>query len=296
MTNGRPRRRSIFSGLLLILAGALLLYDRFHGGLPIWQFLERWWPLILIIWGLAKLVDHFAARQTGQAAPATITGGEIALVILVLALVATVGTIEWGVRGGNVDVSDWGCFWSRTPYSFSEELPATPVPANARITIRTDRGDITVHAEDAAEIRVSVKKAINASDEGEAKRRAQQVNAVVRHDGDSYEVVTEGAGGQGRVDLEVHVPRQASITAQTPRGDIQLSGIQGNVIAEASRGDIEVRDAGGDVSAQIGANKDVHIVGAKGNVKLTGRASQVEIADVAGDVSIQCDFFGGVLR
>ncbi len=51
----RLRRRSIFSGLLLILLGALFLMHNFHYGFPIWRILERWWPLLFIIWGVSKL-------------------------------------------------------------------------------------------------------------------------------------------------------------------------------------------------------------------------------------------------
>ena len=78
MTNGRLRRRSIFSGLLLIALGTLLLLHNLRGAFPdLLELFHRWWPVLLILWGLAKLYDHLMAQHAGQPAPRTITGGDI---------------------------------------------------------------------------------------------------------------------------------------------------------------------------------------------------------------------------
>lgn len=293
MTNGKPRRRrSVFSGLLLILVGVLLLMQNLRGDMRFLHFLRDWWPLLFILWGLAKLYDNLMARRTGQSPPRTVTGGEIFLVFLI---VAVVGSVYAGKRiPGFIEIDDSGFEWfGSTPYSFNEDIPAKTVAGDARVSIRTDRGDISIHPEETAEIRVLVKKTVHAGDEGDAQKRAKQVNVVVRDAGGGYEVTTENQGGRISVDLEVHVPKRATITAETSRGGIQVSGIQGSVTVETRRGDVEVRDTGGDVSAQV-TNGDVHIVGAKGNVKLSGRGGQVEIADVKGEATVQGEFFGPI--
>ncbi len=291
MTNGRPRRRSIFSGVLLILLGVLLLWHNFRGSFDIWYLLERWWPLLLILWGLAKLYDHLAARRTGETPPRTFTTGEFFLVLLVIALAGTVGGVEWAHKHGDIGDIRWPP-WEQ-PYSFSEDVPAKGVPADARISIRTDRGDISVHPEDAAEIHVVVKKMVGASDEGDARRRAERATLNIVESAGTYEVGTQNQGGDVQVDLEVHVPKQSSITARTPRGGVQIAGVTGSVTASAHRGDIEIRDAGGDVSAQL-ERGDVHIVGARGDVKLSGRGGQIEIADVKGEAVVQGEYYGPI--
>ncbi len=292
MTNGKPRRRSVFSGLLLILVGVVLLMQNLRGDMRFLYLLRDWWPLLFILWGLAKLYDNLMARRTGQSPPRTVTGGEILLVFLIVAVVGSVYANRW--IPGRIEIDDSGFEWfGSTSYSFNEDIPAKAVAADARISIRTDRGDISVHAEDAAEIRVLVKKTVHAGDEGDAQNRAKQVNVVVRDAGGGYEVTTENQGGRISVNLEVHVPKRATITAETSRGAIQVSGIQGSVTVETRRGGIEVRDSGADVSAQTDRG-DVHIVGAKGNVKLSGRGGQVEIVDVKGEAAIQGEFFGPI--
>ena len=92
MSNGIRRRRSIFSGLLLVVIGALFLWHNFQGGFEIWRVIERWWPVVLILWGLAKLYDYWAAKQSGEAPPRTMAGGEVMLVLFVFFLAGTAGT------------------------------------------------------------------------------------------------------------------------------------------------------------------------------------------------------------
>jgi len=290
MANGKPRRRSIFSGLLLILIGGLFLWNNLVGELGIWQLFTRWWPALLILWGLAKLYDHLAAQRTGQAAPSTITGGDIALVLLVVGLAGAAQGVSV-IR--HHDPGDFGWPPWEQPYSFSEELPAKAIPPGSRITIRTERGDISVRPENTPEIRALVKKTLGGSDERDAENRTRQVNVAIAEANGGYEVRTQNQGGQVRVDLEVHVPKQSNLVAQTARGGLQIAGLAGSVIAEAQRGNVEIRDTGGDVSAQM-ERGDVHIVGAQGNVKLSGRGGQVEIADVKGDATLEGEFFGPI--
>lgn len=291
MTNGRPRRRSIFSGLLLILLGLLFLWHNLRGSFAIWDLLERWWPVLFILWGLTKLYDHLTARRTGEVAPRTITVGEVFLVLLVLVLAGVAGGVEWAHKRGDMGDIHWPP-WAQS-YSFSEEVAAKAVPADARVSIRTDRGDITVRPEDAAEVRVVVKKRVSASDEDEAKRRAGQVTVAVTENAGGYEVATQNQGNEVRVDLEVHVPRQASVIARTSRGGVQAAGLAGSVTASAQRGDLDIRNTGGDVSAQL-ERGDAHIVGAQGDVKLSGRGGEIEVADVKGEAIVQGEYYGPI--
>ena len=69
MTEGRHQRRSIFPGLLLIVLGAIFLLHRFDPAFGVGHLIRVYWPLLIILWGVAKLIDHFAAQSTGQSAP-----------------------------------------------------------------------------------------------------------------------------------------------------------------------------------------------------------------------------------
>ena len=57
MARLRPRGSSLFSGLVLILVGVLLLLHNYQG-YNIAHTLGHWWPLMLIFWGTVKLYER----------------------------------------------------------------------------------------------------------------------------------------------------------------------------------------------------------------------------------------------
>jgi DUF4097 and DUF4098 domain-containing protein YvlB len=178
-------------------------------------------------------------------------------------------------------------------YPFNEEVPARAIPADSRINIHTHRGDVVVHPEAAAAIRVLAKKMVSGMSEAEAEKRARHVSVGVTEIPGGYEVRPGGASGHAEVDLEVQVPKQASVTAWTGRGAVQISGLEGNTTVHGEHGDIEIRDAGGDVSVEL-SRGDARIVGAGGNVKLSGRGSRVDVTDVKGQATVEGEFFGPI--
>ena len=97
MSNGalppQPQRSSIFAGVLLIFLGALFLLHRFDPELGIGHLIGRYWPVLLIVWGIAKLVDHLSAQRTGRARPPVLSGGEAALLVLLVVV------LSWNLGG-----------------------------------------------------------------------------------------------------------------------------------------------------------------------------------------------------
>ena len=281
----------MFGGLILLLLGTLILYHNFYGGFDFWRLFVTWWPALLIIWGLAKLVDYFIAQQTGQAAPRTITGGDIVLVVLIVLLAGSVATWDRFRRTPEFGELDWP-FGGET-YSFAEEVPSKPVPATAPITIRTARGNITVMPDTTAEIRATARKTVRESSESSAQTAAQKVTIAINSTGDGLEISPQNQdyrNGQIVVDLEVHVPKGAPVNAHTERGNVQVNEGAGNVRIEGG-GDVELHNVTGDVT--VDSNRgDRRIEKVKGNVRLSGRGGQVEVSDVQGDVVVEGEYSG----
>jgi DUF4097 and DUF4098 domain-containing protein YvlB len=294
MSNGRVRHGSIFSGAVLLLVGVLLLAHSYHPELEMWGLFSRWWPLLLIFWGAVKLYERRVAKRAGGAALGNVTGGEVLLVVGLLILLAIVGGADW-VRGHRNldDPFDIG-FLRGTPYSFTEEIPAKPVLAASHISITTGRGDVTVVSEDASEIRTIVKKTAYASNQAEAQSAGEHVHVSLVDNGTgNFEIRPNEDAGRNRVEvaLEVHVPKQASVSVRNDRGDVRISGAQGSVSVLTRNGDIDVRDSGSDVSINS-SHGDIHVLGAAGDVKIAGRGGEIEIADIKGQVAIEGEFFG----
>lgn len=84
-----PRRRSLVGPFVLIGLGLLLLFSSLRSNWSSWEVIWRYWPVLLIAWGVGKLWDHLRAPATEEgAAPTRFSGGELALALALLVLVA----------------------------------------------------------------------------------------------------------------------------------------------------------------------------------------------------------------
>src|SRR5262245_50405162 len=105
-TPSRPRTSGVFSGLLLIVFGILLLLHN-YGHLALSDAFGRWWGLIFVFWGATKMYERTLAQRTGRTS-GWITPGEVFLVLGLLTVVGLV--VAWdkakGVIGEGIGV-DW---------------------------------------------------------------------------------------------------------------------------------------------------------------------------------------------
>jgi DUF4097 and DUF4098 domain-containing protein YvlB len=287
-----PQRRSIFSGLLLIFLGVLFLLFRFDPELRLGHLIWRFWPVIIIVWGLAKLIDHLAARRTGERT-AVLTGGEAGLLVLVIFCLAAVGLADY-LRHRRDFQFDFHPFSQR--YTQSEGLPAVQIQPAAHVTIQTEKGDISVHVGGGNDLRVTVNKSATDPHRSTADQRMSAVKTVIQQTGDGFLVHPTGQQdweGTVDADLDVELPKTANVTARTGHGDITVAGLAGAVDADASNGVVDVHDSGSDVSVTIHGGH-LRIADVKGNVRIAGRGNEVDVSDVAGDASIDGEFFGPI--
>ena len=299
MSNGelpqQPQRSSIFAGLLLILLGVLFLLHRYMPELGIGHLIARYWPLLLIIWGIAKLVDHLSAQRTGHARSPVLSGGEAVLLVLLVIVLGWIWVADYiHMKHPQLEMDGIGLFSHR--HSDTEVIPSQSIPAGAQVIVQTGHGDLTIHSSDVSEIRVEVNKSGSAPSESSARERMREVRVVIEHSGGRYlvhPVNQDLASGNVSVDLDVALPKNVSLTATSARGDITISGISGAINATTQNGDIEIHDAGSDVSVQL-QKGDVRISDVPGTVRISGKGSQVEVSDVDGDALIEGDFFGPI--
>jgi DUF4097 and DUF4098 domain-containing protein YvlB len=291
----QPQRSSIFAGLLLILLGALFLLHRFDPDLGIGHLIARYWPVLLIVWGVAKLIDHVSAQRAGRARPPVLSGGEAVLLVLLVVVLGWIWVVDFiHMKHPQLEADGIGLFSHR--HSDNEVLPSESIPAGAQVTVQTGHGDLTIHAGDVNEIRVEVNKSGSAASESSARERMKGVRVVIEHSGGGYvvhPVNQEQASGSVSVDLDVELPKRVTLIATSARGDISISGIGGAITASTQNGDIEIHDAGSDVNVQL-QKGDVRVSNVPGNVRISGKGSQIDISDVADDALIEGDFFGPI--
>ncbi len=291
MARLRPRGSSVFSGLVLIFIGLLLLLHNYRG-FELAGVVLRWWPLILIFWGAIKIYERTAGARGSQAGGSRITGGEVVLVLGLLALVGMVIGADQARRHiSGMDDIDIGM---GEAFASSIDVAPKAVPATARVTVRGGRGDISVRASDTPEIRVAGKVNVKSWSEGTAKKLSKQVSAEIVQNGDGYEVRPTGAGNSRvSVDMDVTLPKKALLTVHSDKGDVSVSDITSQVNVDAGNGDIDVRGTGGDVSVDM-RHGDAKISDTKGDVKVSGHGGSVEVENASGSFTINGEFVGPI--
>jgi hypothetical protein len=292
MAHSRHRTSGIFPGLVLITVGVILLLHNYRG-LELGDVLLRWWPLALIFLGLIKIYDRTVASRSDDPGSARITGGEILLVVGMLVLLSCVVAADYGRRaiGGKLPIEISG-----DSYPFDLDVAPKPVPENARITVRGGHGDITVRATDVPEIRVAGKKNVHAWSENDASRRAGPISVEIIQNGDGYEIHPTGASaGDSRitVDMEIQVPKKASVIVRNEKGDITVSDMATPVSITSANGDVEVRDTASDVNIEMHKG-DVKVSDTKGDIKISGKGTQVDVASATGSFTLDGEFYGPI--
>lgn len=81
----------------------------------------------------------------------------------------------------------------------------------------------------------------------------------------------------GRIDYEVLVPSDASVTLYSPTGPLRVEKLQGDVSLEGAGASVEVHDV---------SNAHVHVRTLNGPVTLTNIHGHVEVISVSGNVSL----------
>src|SRR5215831_7424781 len=107
------RRGSVFVPLLLIALGVLFLLHNVYRDLPLLDYLARYWPFLLIIWGVLRMAEIVFWSATNQPLPERgVSGGECAFIVFLCmfgsALHAASGLSNWFPRSrielGGIDI------------------------------------------------------------------------------------------------------------------------------------------------------------------------------------------------
>jgi len=288
----RSRSSGIFSGVALILFGVAFLLHNYRG-FEFQTVLLHWWPVLLIVLGLIKLYERTSNRY--EPGTARITAGEIFLVLgLLLLVVVVVGvdTVKGKFPGSHLDFGDFG----RNSYDYDLEVEPKSVPPNARVTVRSTRGDISVRSSDDPEIRVSGKKIVRAWSDREATQVADRASVEIVKNGDGYEIHPAGSNtGDSRLgfNMEIVVPKKSQLTVRNEKGDVAVSDIAAPVVIDNHDGDVDIRNTAGDVTIDM-RHGDVKVADTKGDIKLAGKGGEVDVTSATGGLTVDGEFYGPI--
>jgi DUF4097 and DUF4098 domain-containing protein YvlB len=290
-------RRSLTGPLILILIGVLFLLRNVGVHIPVWHFFGRFWPVLIILWGVVALIEHFTALKQGYRTRGLGAGGVLLLVFIVIVGLAAhhSGDVNWeGMRDQMQIDDDFGGMFG-TAYTFEDTIEQ-PFPADGNLRIVCDRGAITVSPSDNDELRVVVHKKLYAKNQDDANRYNEGTKPQVTVSGTSVLINgnTNGAGDHGvQADLEIFVPAKAAIEVASKRGDVSVNDRKADVKLSVQKGDVALNEIIGAVKINLdrGSIRSTTIAG---DIDIDGRIDDVTIEDVKGSVRLNGDYFNNI--
>lgn len=286
------RRRSIFGPLVLIALGIVFLLTTM-GVLDhhrVATLFAQYWPVLLILAGVVKLVEHEQAKRSGVQSSG-LGGGGIFLMILLICfgLAATaVYRVDWQ---GIADHAGWEDddfpFFGKS-FTYDDKLDQD-FPAGGSLRVLSERGAVNITISEDNKLHLVVHKRVRADNQSEADKRSAATKPRIAASANSVTVDIEKSDDKVRADLDISVPRGAPVTITSRNGDISVMGRDGDVDVTSQKGDISVADIKGKVNAKM-ENGTVRITQVSGDVTAQGRADNISVEDIKGSVRLNGEF------
>ena len=297
------RRTSLVAPLLLIVLGALLLARTLYPELRLMDYVSRFWPLALIVWGGLRIIELVTWAAASKPLPARgISGGEWVLIVFLclfgLSLHHVQGVSNWWPD--HVQIEGLDLFGGeRYEYPLSAEKASSRAP---HVLIEDFRGDAKINGVDSPSgadmVRVSGHKTIRGVNQQQADRRNETSPLDITGNADNviidlHQVQTPGSARVSAT-LEINVPKGSSVEIHGRNGDLEINDITGSATITSDNAGVRLKNIGGDARVDLRRSDLVHMSGVKGAVAIKGRGSDIQLEEVGGPVSVDGSYFGTI--
>jgi DUF4097 and DUF4098 domain-containing protein YvlB len=290
------RQRSFAGAFVLIILGVIFLLGNLHmlswGRIGV--LFAHYWPVLLIFWGVIKLIEHQQAQRSGGRSSGIGAGGILLIVmIVVFGLIASqLERVNWsGLHDQlNFNDDDFSNIFGQS-YNYDDHLEQA-FPAGASLKVIDNHGAVSVHASDDSNITVVVRKRVGAENQGDADKYNSETKPTITTIGGlvTLDAKAEAAGDHPvEVDLDISLPRKVPVTITSRRGDVNVVDRESNIEIAAQHGDTSIEDVTGNitVSQEKGSVKIEQI---RGDVHVQARVNEVSVNDVTGSVQLDGEF------
>jgi hypothetical protein len=295
------RRGSVIGPLLIVLIGVWFLVSSLRPDLPLLDIAARYWPVLLIAWGVLRLLEVGVWAARSQPLPrAGISGGEWTLIVLICLIGSGLYLVNrqrpWQqlgvVRSGRVEI------FGRS-YDFAVAEQQRPAGKAPRILVENLRGNLRITGADLEQVKVSGRKSVRALEGGDAERADKQSPLEISSQGDQIVLRSnqDRVTGEQRVwtDLDVTVPRGAGLEVRGREGEFEISDLAGNLEVYSDNSGVRLRSLGGNVRLDLRRSDLIRAVDVKGFVEISsGRGSDLELENIGGPVTVNGSFYGSL--
>lgn len=292
------RKGSLFAPLLLIGLGLLFLARNIYPDLRLLDYLARFWPLLLVLWGTLRIGEILFWAGSKQPLPARgVSGGEWLLVVVLCFFGGTLhafrGFSTW--FPGTIELGGLDMFGESYDYPIAGEKACGKTP---RVVIESFRGNARITGSDDASVKVTGHKTVRSIDQEGADRADRETAFEVTGDPGNVVIQTNQnrASGLRRVteDMEIVVPKGASIEAHGRDGDFDIHEVDGTVEITSERGGVRLENLGGPARLDLNSSPLVRAVNLKGSLDLKGGGTDMYLEQIGGKVTVNGLYVGNV--
>jgi len=291
--------RSMAGPIVLIAIGVLFLLGTMHvvNVHSLGRWFAHYWPVLLILWGVIKLLEYQQSNRAGTRPPGIGAGGVLLIVVLVVAgLIATEAyNVNWGEIRDQMHIDDADIPWWGHTYEFTTAFERPFHPGDS-LRITSARGAVNVSISNDNSMHVTVHKRVNAENASDADKWDKSTQPRIGVSGQviTLDSNTRGAGDHWvAADLDVALPRKAPVVVQARHGDVSIMGRDGNAEVTSQNGDVAVTDLNGSLSLNLD-HSSARISQVSADVTIQGKSQDVSVEDVKGVVHLDGDFMESV--
>lgn len=289
----RPGKAGLLSGMFWLSLGTVAALTVFKQ-LDFLPTVGMYWPVILLIFGLGKIVDFFRMKEISRSNFSEITG-------VIFIILFGLGCMK--LHELNVLVLEQDPFWNRLPELLGIEELMDPVvefsstsdfelEGAAGLEIRNSYGDITVEGIDVAQGQGSAEliSSLREKDETRARSISDQIQLKVMKENGTLVVSTnrkdlKSLGKRVTTSLILQIPDNLKLDINNEFGDISVSGMNSDCILTAKKGEVRAFSINGILQIK-NDSESVNLRDIEGDVSIDASFSEIDINDVSGDVSV----------
>ncbi|MGA7217269.1 MAG: DUF4097 family beta strand repeat-containing protein [Candidatus Sulfotelmatobacter sp.] len=293
----RRYRRSFAGPFVLITLGLVFLLGNLHmiSWARLGTLFAHYWPALLILWGVIKLIEHQQAQRDGLSARGIGAGGVFLLIFIIIGgLVATQATrFNWGeLRDNmNIDDSDLNNIFGET-YNFDDHLERDIPASVTSLRVADEHGAVRVSTSNDNKVTVMVRKRVGAESQSDADKYNKQTAPEMTVAGNVLvlDARTQASGDHSvESDLDISVPRKMEVHIASRKGDVSVTGRDGEVEINDQHGDVSIEDVNGNVKMNL-EKSSAKVEQIAGDVHIDGRLNEVSVTDVKGTVQLDGEF------
>ncbi|MDA2926879.1 DUF4097 family beta strand repeat-containing protein [Acidobacteria bacterium AH-259-G07] len=290
----RPKKAGLLGGIFWTSVGFLILFE-ITTDIDALGIFGHYWPLILILFGVGKIIDFYRLKGRLPFRPAEVVG-----IVFIMFLGFASGKaasvplrlvdfdVPWVIGERKISLGEFT--GKKYRWEIEERIPLN----GAQLFEMTNLyGDIRVDTGSSDDVEVHLSKVIFHRSEDKARQIADEVILSSEIEGKTLRVRTNreelDRNYRFNTHFTVRIPENLQLRLHNGYGDIRVSRVKAPCDLENSHGEVEVEFIVGDVKItnKYRPVKAAHI---EGNLSIENRRGRVQVEDVAGEVEVATDY------